>query len=326
MTSLEARRDLEARLAQITTDHGRWTYDIPLSHGVWTRGNRGVPHLRLKRMVQATNDLVVKPISQCRVLDLGCLEGLFSIEFALQGASTLGIDVRASNIAKAEFAQDALGVPNVEFVRDDARNVNAGSYGHFDVIICSGLLYHLLGADAQRLVHNLFEMLGHLLILDTAISSSSRATFTTGGQAYHGSVWREHRRGTSELERERRKLASFDNDESFEFTRPSLVNLLHDAGFSSVSECFTPAYADDESLRRRCTFMAVKGTQVTLTTSPAANTATTRWSEGTLSYRTRRFDFYRKRAKLRTRVRRGLGAIKRRAGSLRDRRRPSTRS
>ena len=80
------------------------------------------------------------PDGGLRILDLACLEGLFSLELAMQGARVVGVEIREGNLTKARFAAEALGVSGVEFVRDDVRNVDAGRYGRFDVILCSGIL------------------------------------------------------------------------------------------------------------------------------------------------------------------------------------------
>ena len=48
---------------------------------------------------------MIQDITQCdfknlRILDLACLEGHYAIEFALQGATVVGIEGRESNIQK----------------------------------------------------------------------------------------------------------------------------------------------------------------------------------------------------------------------------------
>src|SRR5918995_2947803 len=102
------KQELSDRVNRLIEEYGEWTYDIPLLHGVWTRSNEGVPHTRLKRVLQIAGDLSTKPLNACRILDLGCLDGQFSIEFALAGAEVIGVEVREANIQKALFAKEVL--------------------------------------------------------------------------------------------------------------------------------------------------------------------------------------------------------------------------
>ena len=58
---------------------------------------------RLRRIVQVAADLLGKPLSQARVLDLACLEGHYGIEFAMQGA-----DRRRDRSSRIEHRQGPL--------------------------------------------------------------------------------------------------------------------------------------------------------------------------------------------------------------------------
>lgn len=76
-----------------------------------------------------------------RLVDLGCLEGGHTLGFARAGFDALGIEVRNSNFANCQIVKSRCPLPNLSFVKDDARNVE--KYGTFDVVFCSGLLYHM---------------------------------------------------------------------------------------------------------------------------------------------------------------------------------------
>lgn len=279
---------LQAQMQALIEQYGEWAYDIPLPEGVWTRGNQGIPHTRLKRLVQLSADLSVKSLAACRVLDLGALDGLFSIEFAQQGATVVGLEIRAANIEKARFCQQALGLENLEFVQDDARNISSEKYGRFDIIVCSGLLYHLPANDALRLIEQMYTMATRALIIDTHISLNPNSVFQDNDKHYAGHIYREHSETASSQDKEKRLWASIDNTTSFWFSRPSLINALQDAGFSSVYEAFTPAHLNygKPGLETvdRCTFVALKNEHVNLHTSPAANALQENFPEGTLSY------------------------------------------
>ncbi len=285
---LETREALEAQLAEMVREHGEWTFDIPLPHGVWTRGNRGVPHTRLLRLLQMAADVSRRPLSECRVLDLGCLDGMFSIEFALQGATVLGVEVREANYAKAVFAKEALGLEKLHFELGDVRAVSRERHGEFDVILCSGILYHLPAPDVFRLIETMYAMATDALIVDTRISLKASESVVHGAHTYWGETYREHHSSESREQRLKKLWASADNEVSFWLSRPSLVNCLGDAGFSSVYECFLPLHdtfgragAEGEN---RCTLVALKRDRAQCHTSPTASSDERRWPEGRLAY------------------------------------------
>jgi|SRR5215207_5202039 len=275
-------------MAQLVEKYGEWTYDIPLPHGVWTRGNEGIPHTRLKRVLQIARDLSAKPLGFCRILDLGCLDGQFSIEFALTGAEVIGIEIREANIQKALFAKEALQLNNLKLIQDDVRNISRQKHGRFDVILCSGILYHLNTPDVFAFIESMYEMSERLLIIDTHISLNPNTSVTHKGETYSGEYWREYSDEDIELAGRKNLWASWGNPTSFQFTRPALVNFLSRTGFTSVYECFNPAHLNfgkpGLEHRDRCTFVAINGQKQNLFTSPAANDLIENHPEGSLSY------------------------------------------
>lgn len=126
--------------------------------------------------------------------------------------------------------------------------------------------------------------MARLVVIDTHIAVEA--------EHFHGSYWgrcfKEHDAADDDEVRRSRRWASADNETSFWFTRPSLINILTEAGFSSVYECFSPTHMNfgrpGIESPDRCTFVAVKAAKVDLITSPAANGLTEKWPEGSLSY------------------------------------------
>lgn len=285
---MNRREELERALEEMKRRYGEWSYDIPLPFGVWTRGNLQRPHTRLKRIVQVLRDLCGKPFAECRFLDLGCLEGLFSIELATQGAAAVGVEIREANVQKAIFAKEALGLDRLEFRQDDVRNVSLESYGEFDGIVASGILYHLAAWDAVNLVRRMYAMVRRVVVIDTHVALAPAECHVDGNRRYWGVVYREHADNATADEKAGLVWASADNPTSFWFTRPSLVNLLGEVGFSSVYECFVPAHLNfgqpGLEHRDRCTLVAIKGETCELATSPCANGLEERWPEESLAY------------------------------------------
>jgi SAM-dependent methyltransferase len=274
-TTTDTREGLLSALSEVKRQHGEWTYDIPLPFDVWTKGNKGLPHTRLKRIVQMAVDLVGKPLDQCRVLDLACLDGQFAIEFALRGARSVGIEIRPSHVAKARFCAGVLGLHNLVIHQDDVRNLSTDKYGRFDIVVCSGILYHLLAQDAIDLVYKMHDVADRLVLIDTEHSLRPQQEIQTPkGRSYAGHAYREHAEGATDDQKQASGWASWDNTTSFWFSRPSLANLLQDAGFSSVYECLAPVHLNygqpGLETATRITLVAVKGSRVDLVTSPTA--------------------------------------------------------
>jgi SAM-dependent methyltransferase len=227
--------------------------------------------------------LAGKPLAELRVLDLGCLEGQFALEFALHGSQVVAVEGREVNLRKSRFAAEALGVANVELRHDDVRDLDRTAYGRFDVILCLGILYHLDADDAVELIHSLSGLCGRLLIIDSHFSLEPRAAIDAKGHSYHGDFWTEYEAGARQAEEEDAVWSSIGNDRSFLFTRASLCNLLRHAGYTSVYECLNPHEDHSPDWPRtprsgawmewpdRTTFVAMKGAPVALLTSPATN-------------------------------------------------------
>ena len=155
--------------------HGEWTaMSIHLGGDTYTLPPAPDPHLR--RLVQVTSDLAGKPLSQLRVLDLACHEGHYAIEFAMQGAEAVGIEYREESVAKARFVKDYLHLARLTFYQDDVRNLSREKYGEFDVVICSGILYHLDAPDIFHFVRRIFEVCTRLVYFDTHVALHAEET------------------------------------------------------------------------------------------------------------------------------------------------------
>lgn len=94
-------------------------------------------------------------LASLRVLGLACLEGLYAVEFARQGARAVGIEGRDVNLEKVRFVKKALGLDNLDLHHDDVRNLSLEKYGEFDVVLCLGILYHLDAPDVFHFVESI---------------------------------------------------------------------------------------------------------------------------------------------------------------------------
>jgi SAM-dependent methyltransferase len=268
---------IELRRVAIIRRCGAWTaHTISLGGGLntWDRTHPkyeaqvAVIAAHLRRIMQCVADVMHRPLASLRVLDLACLEGLYGIEFARQGAEVVGIEGREANLEKALFAKDVLGLSNLTLIQDDVRNLSVERYGSFDVVLCLGLLYHLDAPDVFHFVERMAQVCRRVAVVDTHVAVRADQTCRHGGREYHGWHYTEHPPGATDEEKIRDLWASLDNNKSFWLTRPSLYNLLSLAGFTSVSTCQSPA--NPGQWTDRDTLVAVKGQRVELFSTPDA--------------------------------------------------------
>lgn len=97
------------------------------------------------------------------ILELGSLEGGHTFTMARRPdvARVVGLDGRPTNIEKSRFMQQLFGVSRVEFAEANLEKAELSSFGKFDAVFCSGLLYHLpepwkLIEQVPRVAPNLF--------------------------------------------------------------------------------------------------------------------------------------------------------------------------
>jgi len=223
---------------------------------------------RKLRIVQMVSDHLEKPISKTKILDLASLEGDFAAEFAARGATVTAIEGREINIkaAKKRFPSDNPKYKNLEFIRDDVRNLSPAKYGKFDVVLCLGILYHLDTPDCFKFIKSIANVCTDFAIIDTHIGiSDERVTFE--GRNYFGWRYSEYTVEPSDEVQENSRWASINNMKSFWPTKASLVNALIDAGFSTVYECQYPAWNDMPG--NRIALIATKKKRENLHDSPS---------------------------------------------------------
>ena len=199
-----------------------------------------------------------------RAVDLGCLEGGYSVELARMGLDTLGIEAREESVQKCNYVKDNVGLPNLHFAMDDVRNL--GKYGKFDVTLCYGLLYHL--NDPVSFLKTVSECTTKILFLNTHFAADRDTRYELGflnrfviapfqkrinnrkspwnfrlspiqeNEGYSGRWFREWSKGTRKEKVEKLLWASYNNDRSFWLQKKDLTRALHAAGFTSVFEQF----------------------------------------------------------------------------------------
>jgi SAM-dependent methyltransferase len=172
------------------------------------------------------------------VVDLGCLEGGYALEFALAGYDVLGIEARPSNVERCEFVAEAFRLPNLRFVCDDARNV--ASYGPFDAVFCAGLLYHLDSPVA--FLAELAKVTKRVLLLETHYATHEdkwdqfQLSKLTVHEGKRGRWYKEWERDATPEEVETLSWSSVGNPSSFWLEKRNLLQAMLEAGFPIVCE------------------------------------------------------------------------------------------
>ena len=253
---------LQEELQALVDQYGAWTdHNIQLDQTTNTICvDRASPKLR--RVLQLVSDFAGKDIPKLKILDLGCLEGGYAIEFALHGAETVGVEGRRANLEKALFAKRHLGLSRASFVHDDIRNVSEESYGRFDVILCLGVLYHLDAPAVFDLLKRLHQMCTRLVVFDTHVSVISRDRYDFEGGTYLGRDVIEYDPSFSEEEIEQELWGSIGNRVSFWPSKSSLLNLLTRVGFTATLECHVPIEIGKP--HDRVTLVAMRGTEIAI--------------------------------------------------------------
>lgn len=243
-------------------------HNIPLGPGIGTRA--GEPFIsetpRARAIRDALGFFVKPPLANKTAVDLGCLEGGLSFELRRAGLNVLGVEGREENLRKCLLIRDyyqALG--GLDFELHDVRDFEPR--GRFDVVVCSGLLYHL--DDPAAYIGRLGRLTaeGGMLYLDTHVAPedadlaqcayvrelSPIKTMAAGEVPIR---YREYREDVSMPE------SSIGNNLSVWMDTASHLDLLSRAGFGRVFELHGYYGMGESALARqycRKYFVALKG-------------------------------------------------------------------
>lgn len=262
--------DVARRKQEIEDRYGPWTaHNIRLQDDIYTIGPDvvGGSEVRLRQITQLVSDTARTPIGQLRILDLGALEGLFSLELARLGASVVAIEGREANLEKIRFAKEVLELDRLDLRLEDVRTLHRERHGEFDVVLCLGLLYHLDAPDVFLLLERMRDVCRHVTVVETRVHRYPTARREYEGRPYWGVVGIEPPTEAAPLS-STTLWSSIGNPKSFELTRASLCNALADVGYSTVVECHMPPYLTDEP---RGTFVAFRAPRRSVLTTPAVN-------------------------------------------------------
>jgi SAM-dependent methyltransferase len=203
----------------------------------WLISQSGVLHA-----VRRTLELVFPDgLAGRSIVDVGCLEGGFTTEFARLGMLATGIEVRESNYRNCMRVKAGTNLPNLSFVKDDAVNIH--KYGPFDAVFVSGLLYHL--DRPKRFLTDLAGVCNRAVFLETHVARAEETAALrfhnlsdmTMNEDLPGRWFREYESVTRE-QLETLRWTAWSNSRSFWIQKEYLLQLLKDLGFDLVFEQF----------------------------------------------------------------------------------------
>lgn len=219
------------------------SHRIALGDGLWTADGGLTAHDDAR--IEILLELCGGSLAGKTILDLGCNEGAFAVEFARRGAAhVIGVEARRANFERCELVRNLLRLTNLEFLHADVKDVLPDwkqTHGQApDIVFLSGLLYHL--SDPYSMLAAVYDVAGDIVLIDTHIADPETSSHgcsevmsrSWGGRDYRGRIFTEYSADIAPADHEDMLWAAWSNSESFWLLADDLVRMCRDIGFSSV--------------------------------------------------------------------------------------------
>ncbi len=185
-----AAQEVQARITAL----GPWFYEFDLGpHGrtasVLPPEILPIHQTRLEMVDRLVDTNFGERLRTIRCIDVGCHEGFYSAAMARKGMREVrGVDVRASNLAKARFIAEVLELRNLEFEQQNCEDLRVGDSGPYELCLFLGLLYHL--ENPMLCLRNISRLTSELCIIETQVVDEIEGSTEWGARAwtrpYHG--------------------------------------------------------------------------------------------------------------------------------------------
>ncbi|MEO1057828.1 MAG: methyltransferase domain-containing protein [Actinomycetota bacterium] len=237
-------------------------HNIVLAPGLGTRPGPTSPSddVRTATMVAARGG----SMRGDRVVDLGSLEGGFTLAFAALGADAVGIEVRDVSVARAELARALLGETNATFICSDLVD-ELDRQPPADAVLATGILYHF--ADPLDVLRRIRQLNPAVLLVDTHVASDERThecsdfvERVVDGHRFRGRLFHEFDADSTPSERGAMTWAAWSDEDAFWPIEDDLVRMLEIAGFAEIRKVDVADDAPWEVDRRnRVMYLATSG-------------------------------------------------------------------
>jgi len=226
-------------------------YRIKLADDLFTAPGDGFDASRDIR-IRIVLDLCGGSLADKTIVDLGCNEGGFAVEFARLGAKeSVGIEAREVSWLRCELVRKLARLQNLKFVRGDVMVELARWPSSFDVVFASGILYHV--TDPHQLLSDIFAACRGAVLIDTHVArreapshvcSEEIVSRTFGGKSYQGRLFPE----VSDTARESQLWAAWGpNNTSFWLLEDELLTMMRAIGFHEIQKVDPTKYGGDEN-------------------------------------------------------------------------------
>jgi 2-polyprenyl-3-methyl-5-hydroxy-6-metoxy-1,4-benzoquinol methylase len=160
-----------------------WYYSIEVEPGIFTNG-RQLKNIALTRAALRHID-----VANLECLDIGCTECLIPILLARRGAKRIVAYDRLNLSERVNWLSSQLNVNFqylCEFPLSELSRCLPDNQALFDLVVFSGVLYHMFDPFAGLLIARSFLRNGGIMLLETAavISEENCSYFNAGGRLY----------------------------------------------------------------------------------------------------------------------------------------------
>lgn len=219
------------------------THRIPVGADLWTSND-------IMGVVAAEDLRTAVVLQECggslagkTVVDIGCLEGAFTAEFARLGAAlSVGIEPRKESFDRCEIVRKLTGLSNLRFIQADLKDELPKWEGQFDVVFMAGLLYHV--SDPYAALRLVYRACRETALIDTHIAYEDFPTHQCGeivertwaGDHYKGRLFVEYPSDVDPSMHEKMLWAAYSDSFAFWPLEDDLVRMFHDVGFQTVKK------------------------------------------------------------------------------------------
>lgn len=265
-----ARTDLLERI----NGFERWHYEFDLDGVKTPVADPDLANRHAQRVAYFFDPMVAMfggSLAGKRVLDLGCNAGFWSLQAVRAGCDhVLGVDGRQMHIDQANLVFEVNGIDRSRYAFrcDDFFKAVADDIGHFDVVLCLGIFYHI--SKHVTLLEALDRISGDVLVIDTYLSMRKGSALEIR--------WEDRAVPTD----------SFDHEIVMIPTRQGVLDMVGQFGYRAVT--LKPSFSDyagahDYRRGKRRAFMCAKTSDLSrlpaeVETDADARTSWRHWLRG----------------------------------------------